>query len=90
MKNEIPDIELNYEELECIEANNQCVSKLLDKYLFILSMLSPTSIYNLIKTKIELLKKSLCNLNQVQQFNHNHLEYIIENLDHKFIDLHLR
>lgn len=90
LKNEIPSTELRFEDIRTIQSNNTCVVKLLDKYLFIIAMMSPTSIYNLLSYKICKLQTTMNNLMGLRKNNNDQLEYMVNMLDDRFIHQYLR
>ncbi len=90
LKNEVPNTNLKFEDIRTIQSNNTCVTKLLDKYLFILAMMSPTSIYNLLTDKICKLRTTMDNLVGVRHNNNNQIEYILGRFDDRFIHQYLK
>lgn len=90
MKNEVDNIDINYEDLRTVEANTVCISRLIDKYMFIIAMMSPSHIYDLFCTKINLLRNSMVNVHQMQLNNNNQVEDIVSRLSTNFIHQHLK
>ncbi len=90
LKHEIPKSNLNYEEIKTVESNNVCVAKLMDKYLFILAMMSPTSIYNLLTDKIAQLRVTVNNLVGLRKSNNDQVYYMLDLFDDRFIQQYLR
>ncbi len=87
---EVPHVEANFNEIQNVEANTTCVTKLLDKYLFILAMMAPTSIYNLMVEKINSLKVVVNNYISMKNNNDTQLQYIMSRLDDRFINQYLK
>lgn len=90
LANEIPKSNLNFDEIKSVESNNVCVSKLMDKYLFILAMMSPSSIYNLLTDKIGKLRVTMNNLLGLKKNNNDQVCYMLDMLDDRFIQLYLK
>lgn len=82
---EIPHMESNYDDISKIESNVVCVNKIIDKYFFILGMISPSSIYNLIEDKIFDLKNCIHNLVNIKHYNDHQLNNIVNKIDPKLI-----
>lgn len=87
---EIPSVNESVTDIRIVHANTSCVTSLLDKYMFILAMISPTSIYNLIVDKIANLKQVANNYIALKYSNNTQMQYILDSLDDKFIHQYLK